>query len=149
MLRIHKSIRINAPVTRVFAFLNDPRNLPDIWTSMIEVRDVTPAKLGGYNFGWVYKMAGMKFEGTSEITEYVPNQRNATKSIKGIESRFVWTYKSVENDTDLILDIEYTVPIPLLGKIAETLIMKQNDREGDALLENLKTKMEHEVPIHA
>ena len=142
MAKLQKSITISAPVEKVFAYLSDPNNLPEIWPSMVEVKDVQPAPTGGYNFGWVYKMAGMRFEGASETTEEVPNQRTVTKSTKGIESNFIWTYQPESDGTKLTVDIEYTVPVPLLGKLAETFIIKQNEQEADTLLSNLKARME-------
>ena len=113
MAKLQKSITINAPVEKVFAYLSDPKNLPEIWPSMIEVKDVQPATGGGYNFSWVYKMAGMRFDGASETTEEIPNERTVTESTKGIESRFVWTYKPENGGTNLMVDIEYKVPVPL------------------------------------
>lgn len=142
MAKLQKSITINAPIEKVFAYLSDPKNLLEIWPSMIEIKDVQPAATGGYNFGWVYKMAGMRFEGASETVEEIPNQRTVTKSTKGIESHFVWTYEPENGGTKLTVDIEYKVPVPLLGKIADSFILKQNDQEGDALLANLKARME-------
>ena len=138
MVKLQKSITINAPVEKVFTYLSDPKNLPEIWPSMIEVKDVKPAATGGYNFGWVYKMAGMRFDGASETTEEIPNQRTVTKSTKGI----VWNYAPENGGTKLTVDIEYNVPVPLLGKLAEAFIVKQNEHEADTLLSNLKTRME-------
>jgi uncharacterized membrane protein len=142
MAKLQKSITINAPVEKVFAYLSDPNNLPEIWPSMVEIKNVQPAPPGGYNFGWVYKMAGMRFEGASETVEEIPNQRTVTKSTKGIESHFVWTYAPENGGTKVTVDIEYKVPVPLLGKLAEAFIIKQNDQEGDTLLSNLKARME-------
>lgn len=142
MVKLQKSITINAPVEKVFAYMSDPNNLPEIWPSMIEVKDVRPAATGGYNFGWVYKMAGMRFDGESETTEEVPNQRTVTKGTKGIESLFVWEYAPENGGTKLTVEIEYNVPVPLLGKLAEAFIIKQNEHEADTLLSNLKTRME-------
>ena len=44
--------------------------------------------------------------------------------------------------TKVTFGVEYTVPIPLLGKLAEAFIVRMNDREGDLLLANLKARME-------
>jgi len=44
--------------------------------------------------------------------------------------------------TKVTFEVEYTVPIPLLGKLAEAIIVKMNDREGDLILANLKARME-------
>ena len=149
MAKLQKSIIIHAPIEKVFNFMNDPLNLPDIWPSMIDVRDVTPAPGGGYNFGWVYKMAGIRFEGASDTTEYVVNQRTVTQSTKGIESKFIWMYETINKDSKITVDIEYNVPMPVLGKLAETVIMKQNEHEAEILLDNLKNRMEVETPIRA
>jgi uncharacterized membrane protein len=142
MAKMTRSISINAPVEKVFDFMSQPTNLPEIWPSMVEVNNVQPSPAGGYNFGWVYKMAGMRFEGASETIESITNQRVVTKSTKGIESEFVWMYESKDAGTKLTVEIEYTVPIPLLGKLAEAFIVKQNEHEADVLLANLKARME-------
>ncbi len=149
MAKVHKTITIKAPVEKVFAFMNDPHNLPVIWPSMVEVKNVSPMPTGGYKFEWVYKMAGMRIDGASETTEYIPNQRIATRSTKGIESHFSWVFEPVAKGTLLSVDIEYSVPVPVLGKLAESIIVKQNEREADVLLENLKKRMEIEAPIAA
>jgi len=142
MAKITRSISINAPVEKVYAFMTDPTNLPEVWPSMIEVKDVQPSPAGGYNFGWVYKMAGTRFEGASETTESITNQRTVTKSTKGIRSTFVWVYEREGGGTKLTVETEYVVPIPLLGKLAEAFIVKQNEHEAEVLLANLKARME-------
>ena len=142
MAKLTRTITINAPVEKVFAYASEPTNLPEIWPSMVEVKDVQPSPAGGYNFGWVYKMAGMRFEGASETTESILNQRAVTKSIKGIQSTFTWTYQFGAGGTKLTLEVEYTIPIPLLGKLVEAFIIKQNEHEAEVMLANLKARME-------
>ena len=142
MAKLEKSVTINAPVNKVFDFMGDPKNLPEVWPSMVEVKDVQPLPAGGYNFSWTYKMAGMRFQGSSETTEFIANQHNVTESKKGIQSKFTWDYKPEAGGTKLNVKVEYTVPIPLLGKLAEAFIIKQNEHESDALLANLKARME-------
>jgi len=109
---------------------------------MVEVKDIVPSPVGGYNFGWVYKMAGMRIEGASENTQNIPNQLVVTRSKKGIESTFKWTYKPEAGGTRLTVEVEYTIPVPLLGKLAEAVIVKLNEHEADTLLANLKARME-------
>jgi uncharacterized protein YndB with AHSA1/START domain len=142
MARVEKSITINAPVEKVFSYVEDPTNLPEFWPSMVEAKDVEELEGGGYKFGWVYKMAGMRFEGTSETIEYVANQRTVTDNKGGIESIITWTCEPEDGGTKVTFDAEYTVPIPLLGKLAEAFIVKQNEREAETLLANLKARME-------
>ena len=80
MAMITKSIVIEAPVKQVFSYLDEPVNLPEIWPSMIEVKDVTTLPAGGYRFHWLYKMAGMQFEGDAETIEFELNRHILRKS---------------------------------------------------------------------
>jgi len=43
-------------------------------------------------------------------------------------------------------EAEYSVPLPLLGKLAEAFIIKQNEREAELLLANLRARMEARGP---
>jgi uncharacterized membrane protein len=149
MANVHKKITIHAPIDKVFAHMTDPRNLPEIWPSMVEVKNVRPGTHGGFNFDWVYKMGGMHFNGSSDTTEFVHNKHQVTKSTKGIESKFTWDYETIKDGTQLTLEVEYKVPVPLVGKIAEAVLAKQNEHEANLMLENLKNKMEIETPVHA
>ena len=149
MAKLQKNILIHAHVEKVFAFMNDPRHLPEIWPSMMEVKNPVLNSIGGYDFEWVYKMSGLHFNGASKTTEYILNKRMITESTKGIESRFVWDYKPEGSYTKLSVEIEYKIPIPLIGKLAETVIVKQNEHEADTLLKNLKDRMEIEAPVPA
>ena len=143
MAKITRTFTINAPVEKVFSFAaEDPTNLPKIYPSLIEVKNIKPSPAGGYNFSWIYKMAGMRFEGATETIEYITNQRIVTKSTKGLESTFVYTYEPEDSGTKLTMEIEYTVPIPLLGKLAEAIIVKLNQNEADVLIANLKALTE-------
>ena len=142
MIKVKGSILINAPVEKVFAFMDDPCNLPEIWPSMIETRVKGPSPAGGQDFEWEYKMAGLRIKGESEVIERIPDRKVVTHSKKGIETTFVWSYEPEDGGTRLTVEAEYNIPIPLVGKLAENVIVKQNEREADILLENLKTRME-------
>lgn len=143
MAKIKKTITINAPVEKVFDYASEPTNLPEFWPSMVETKDIKKVHGSvGDTFSWVYKMAGMRFEGTSEVVESIANERRVTKSSGSIPNMFTWTYQPEQAGTKLTLEIEYTVPVPLLGKLAEAFIVKMNEREADALLANLKARME-------
>lgn len=149
MAKLEQTIVIRAPVEKVFNFMADPRNLPEIWPSMLEVRKVTTNPNGGVDFEWVYKMAGLKFDGASITAEFVKNKYSETRSTKGIESIFRWNYESIAEGTRLHLEVEYKIPIPLIGKLAEAVIVKQNEHEANNMLNNLKDRMEIEIPMPA
>lgn len=142
MAKIIRSITINAPVEKVFEYMDDPCNLPNFWPSMLEAQVSGPAEVGGYNFEWEYKMAGVRLRGASEIVERIPNRKMVTMSKKGVESRFTWSYEPEGEATRMTVEAEYTIPVPVLGKLAESVIARNNEREADILLANLKTIME-------
>ena len=135
------SIKINAPVEKIFEYLK-PEVLPEIWPSLVEVKNIEELPNGGHSWDWKYKMAGMNFSGTSENTEVVPNERTVTKSTGGIESTITWSFQSEDGGTMVTVEAEYTVPVPLVGKLAESVIVRQNQKESEMILDNLKTRME-------
>jgi uncharacterized membrane protein len=142
MATVKKSITINAPIEKVFKYTAEPSNLPEIWPSMIEVKNIQPLPNGGTRARFAYKMAGIRFEGISEDTEFIPNQRIVSKTEEPVENEVIWEYQSEGEATKLTFRAEYTVPIPLLGKLAEAFIVKQNENEVETLLSNLKARME-------
>ena len=142
MRKAVKSITIKSPVEKIFDYISEPTNLPEIWPSLMEIKDVQRLPDGNINNRWVYKMAGMRFEGTSEGVESVANQRIVSKTKGGVESTQTWMFQSEGDETKVTIEIEYTIPIPLLGKLAEAIIVKMNEHEGELLLSNLKARME-------
>lgn len=138
-----KSISVHAPVDQVYAYLDDPSHMPEFWPSLVEVHDVKPLPNGGHSNLWTYKMAGVRLEGTREDVEHVPNERIVSKTEGGVDSTQTWALEPEGDDTKLTFTVDYAVPVPVLGKLAEAAIIKLNDHEGDAILENVKTIVEH------
>jgi uncharacterized membrane protein len=140
MASIKSSITINAPVDKVFEYTK-PENLPEIWPSLVEVKNVKELPSGGYSWDWKYKMAGMNFNGSSEHVEFVENERTVSQST-GIESTITWSYEAVAGGTMMTAETEYKIPVPLLGRVAEAFITKVNENESETILANLKARME-------
>ncbi len=141
MAKVKKTITIKAPVEKVFSFIK-PTNLPEIWPSLVETKDVQQLPNGGYSNRWVYKMAGIRLEGSSEDIEYVTNERVVSMTTGGVESTQTWIFQPDAGGTKVTFNVEYTVPIPVLGKLAEAIIVKMNEHEAELLLANLKTRIE-------
>lgn len=142
MAKLTKSITINAPADKIFEFVKEPTNLPKFWPSMVEVGDVKRSGDQVQSFHFVYKMAGLKVDGDTEVKETIPNQKTVSVSTGGIPSTVVWSYAPEGKGTKVTFDAEYKVPGALLGKLAEPLVIKMNEREADTLLDNLKAMME-------
>lgn len=146
---ISRDIRINTPVERVFDFLADPNNLPEIWPNIVEVKNVKKSKDNdGFTFSWAYKMTGLLFEGKCETIEYVPFQRLVVKSNKGLDSTITWRFQPTGRETQVTFRFEYQIPSSLLKRMKEEVIIQENEHEVDALLQNLKSRLELQ-PVYA
>lgn len=142
MAKINKAIVINAPVEKVFGYLDEPTNLPEIWPSLVETTEVKRLPNGGNFYRWTYKMAGLRFNGTSEDIEWVVNQRIVNQNKGGIDSTITWTFEPQGEGTKFTAEVEYKVPVPLIGRIAEATIVKMNEHETEVFGANLKARME-------
>jgi len=87
-------------------------------------------------------MAGVKLTGESDLTEDLPNEKIVVKGKGAIESTWTFKFKPHGNMTHLDMDIDYKIPIPVVGKVAEKLVLKQNEREAEIDAQNLKDRME-------
>ncbi len=138
MATVNKSILINAPAQKVYDFMGDPLNNLKTMSAMQEVGDIQDLANGGKSFRWKYKMAGMSMEGKSEDVALTPNQYREVSSKGGINSTWKWTYGAEGTGTRLTLNLEYSVPLPVLGKLAEAAILKTNEQEAEAMMERIK-----------
>jgi uncharacterized membrane protein len=144
MHKVQRTIDIKAPVQRVYDFIAQPTNLPGIWPSMVEVSNVVTRSGDARDFDWVYKMAGVRLKGHTTTEETRPGAFLRTRTEGAIQSTFRWTFKGLDGmGTKLTCEVEYTIPVPVLGKIGEALVAKLNEREMETTLANLKDVMEH------
>ena len=140
MIIIAEAVTINAPVEKIFNYVSTPNNLPEFWPSLMEITDVQSVPKGGYKARYVYKMAGIRFKGTGEYTEIVPNKSLVIVTKGGISSILTWAFRSQANRTRVTLTVNYKIPIPLLGNLAEAVIKKMNEQELTFMLANLKAR---------
>lgn len=141
MVKAEANIIINAPVEKVFDLVAETEKLPSWLTLMMEVHDIQ-GKGVGKKFKWTYKFIGIKFEGMSEIVEEVPNKKIVTKSKAGIESVWTFNFNQKEKGTKVDLLVQYTIPVPVIGKFAESFVVKQGTRDMKHALETLKHVVE-------
>ena len=145
MARIDKEVIVNSSIERIVNYISEQSNWPQFWSSLIEISDVQPPPNSGYKAKYEYKMAGMRFNDTGEFTEVVPNHWIVVQTKGGIQSKITCTFRSMENKTRVTLTIEYKVPVPLLGKMVEFVIVKMNDQEAELVMSNLQARflMDH------
>jgi uncharacterized protein YndB with AHSA1/START domain len=145
LARIDKEVTVNSPIERVFNYVSNPHNWPEFWPSLLGVKDVQLLPNGGYSATYEHKMAGMQFTGAGECIEHVPNQWISIQTKGGIRSTITCTFRSIEARTRITLTIDYQVPVPLLGKLAEFVVLKMNEHEAELVMVNLQARflMDH------
>jgi uncharacterized membrane protein len=141
MVKAEGNIVIDAPVEKAFELLLDTERLPEWMSLLIDVSDIQGEGVGK-TFKWTYKFIGIKFEGSSEIIEQVTNQKTVTKSTAGVESVWTWNLAPEGDGTKADLLVEYTIPIPVLGKFAENFVVKQGQRDIKHIMETFKHLLE-------
>lgn len=141
MPRIHKSIDIKAPVKKVFSYVEDPKNEPEWMTSLVDVKDVKGSGAGTH-YNWTYKMAGLHFHGEAERVEDIQAKKIVDRTKGGIESTWTYSFDPHGDATTMNLDIDYSIPVPVLGKLAEKVLLRHNEREAEQDLINIKEKLE-------
>lgn len=110
MLKFHKEVTIKAPVEQVFRYLDSPTNLPEIWPSLYEVKDVETLPEGGYRFTYLYNMAGRPSRGFMETFKHVKNERIIEKAKGDIESTYAFLFEGENGTTKVLFDAEYETP---------------------------------------
>jgi carbon monoxide dehydrogenase subunit G len=141
MAKVERTITINAPIEKVFAYVTDPTNELEFVPGITDVRNVKGEGLG-QTADWTYKMLGIPLSGKSEVLEYKPNERYVTKSSGGVVSTWTWTFKSEGGSTQVNVVVDYTIPISVLGKVGERLVLRQTERETNLSMATLKDRLE-------
>ena len=137
MVTLRKSIVISAPQDRVFDYVTEPSTMAEWLTKMVEVRDIVGTG-EGQQYEWTYKYAGLLLRGQSVVVQHVPNRLAVSQSIGMIGSTWTFRVEGHEEGSALTIEVEYSVPIPVLGKIAEHVAVRLDARDLETSLTNVQ-----------
>ena len=135
------SIVVQASTDRVFAYVDEPMNLPVWLPSIVAVHDVIGTG-AGQQFEWTSKMAGLLLHGQSTVVEHVPNKCGVHQTIGMVRSTFGYAVEPHEKGTRLTLKVEYGIPVPVVGRLAEHVLLRRNVRELEVGLATIKEVLE-------
>jgi uncharacterized membrane protein len=136
-----KSIVVHAPADEVFAYVDDPMTLSEWMPSLVEVRNVIGSGEGQQE-EWTYKLAGLLLRGQATVVEHVPNRRAVHQTIGMAHGNVGYAVEPHEDGATLTLEIDYEIPIPVLGRLAEHIVIGRNAREFELSLTNIKETLE-------
>lgn len=148
MIKSELTTVINAPPEKVFARISNPLNSIEDVPNVIEVKDIV-GEGKGQSCRMVYKMVGIRLELEFTVAEYIPNERVTFEFKGGSNGKQTWKLIPQNGGCKLEVSGEYSIPVPLLGRMAELMLKKHNDREWEAILANIKARVESELDIEA
>jgi coenzyme Q-binding protein COQ10 len=148
MTHMNRTLVIHAPMEKVYAVARDPNRWPTWFVGMSEIDNLTGEGGVGTVVECDYTLAGMHFPVTVKVVEdRLDTEGGRWKgTIEGpLAGEQTWTYAPQGGDTEITVDLEYTVPGKALGKIADRLIIERaQDRTAEQTMENLRAICEAE-----
>lgn len=133
VIRVTTSVTIDRPISDVFAYVSEPRNLP-AWNSAVE--DVRPLSLGSPGVGSVYAMQrqlpGGRATNQLEIVIRHPSSEFAMRTTSG-PTPFLYRYRFVADDTSTVVEFGGDVDLPSVGGIAAQFVRRGIDHNLAAL----------------
>ena len=141
MRTLSDRIVIHAPLEAVFEYTTDPVRMAEWLPSLIETRNVV-GEGEGQQYEWTYKMVGILFRGQAVVVDYKPNELSVFQSIGAVNSTWMIRVEPEAEKTVLTIEIEYEVPLPMLGQLAERVIVRRAPRNLGVALANVKDMME-------
>ncbi|MBE0586147.1 MAG: SRPBCC family protein [Desulfofustis sp.] len=142
MSEIKQEIVMNVPAEKVFQFVAETPNLVEVWPSLIYIGEWSRDENGFGEFKFTYQMAGFKYSGRNKDLEFVPGKRIVTESKGGMDALVTWEFEPFDGGTRVLFTGDYTVSIPMVGKLISDRIAALNAIEVGILLQNIKKKME-------
>ena len=151
MLRIEKSIEIDAPVEQVFAYLIDPTHEPEFMTDTDEVKDVQRLPDGRYTYTNVGKFLGLHLDSKCEQVEVIPNERLVVKMQGGgIEGTGTERFERLpDGKTRVSVVNEGHLHAGPFAKFGEAFLARYMDHGISMTVEAAKAHIEAGIPANA
>jgi len=142
MSHLKKSIFINTPLKKVVDFGTNPNKWALWYAHLSGPEKLTGEGEAGTKGEFKYSLLGIHLPMTVEVKESVTTETSHfwkgtfEGPLSGVQT---FSYLSKDNGTDVTVEIEYTVPGSILGKIADVLIIEKLQENATIhTLENLK-----------
>jgi uncharacterized membrane protein len=144
MTRVEASADIGAPAAEVFAFASDWRRWEDWWEGVSGFRPTTEVMRGnGTRYAYKAWVAGVTLNLETEIHDFVENVGWRGMATKGPPHRTQWVFEAKGDTTRLTYVLEYSLPVPVLGALLDSLLMRPGWRRRlENSLQNLRLHFE-------
>lgn len=146
MFIAERSIMIDAPVARVFAYASDWKKWHQWFEGVSHFTPTTESTQGtGTRYAYKASVMGIRIPVEIEIHDYVENEGWNGVSTKGTPHKTRWRFDSIGNKTRFTYGLEGHLSIPVMGRwLDRFLLQSQWDKIIANSLVNLKTKLQAE-----
>jgi carbon monoxide dehydrogenase subunit G len=142
-MRVERSIVVERPIERVFAFITDMHRVKQ-WLPVNNIRQTSSGPMGvGSTFAQEAQFLGQRFQATSEVTRYEPPRVFALK----IQGPFSFTNSMYCEPTNtggtrlrMVGEADPGLAIRLMGPLVMPLITRQLDTQVSLLKRALETQ---------
>ena len=144
MTEIKRSIKIEAPVNKVFEYASDYQKWPEFFEGVSDVKAITKTTRGnGAKFIYKVKVLGMKVTVGTEFQQFKENEGWIGKSFKGIEHQTQWIFENSNGDTEFTFIQNYKFPFYFGGKFIDKMFAQPEwIKIIENSVQNLKRLME-------
>jgi uncharacterized membrane protein len=118
MGRITVTESIKAPVSTVFAYVDDYRNTTKYMKDMTRWEPVGSKTHGmGSRFALSMKVGPLNIDGEVEIDQWVENQAIGWKTKKGFRQDGSWSFQEKGGSTEAAFSVDFDLPGGIAGKM--------------------------------
>lgn len=122
MTEIKRSIIIEAPVDKVFAYASDYQKWPMFFEGVSDFKPITETTRGnGTKYIYKAKALGIRVTVGTEIQQFKENEGWVGKSFKGIEHQTQWIFKKSNSNTEFTFIQRHKIPLYLGGKLIDKM----------------------------
>ena len=148
MTRVEDSVIVDAPVHAVFAYASDWRRWPEWFEGVSDFRPTTDATRGtGARYAYRARLMGIAARVETEVRDFVEDQGWTGIAIRGLPHRTHWRFEAQGESTRFTYTLEYQLPVPLLGSVVDTLLVRgQWRRIIGRSMSNLRRHFSHPGP---
>ncbi|WP_138006820.1 SRPBCC family protein [Halalkalirubrum salinum] len=154
-------VTIDAPIERVFLFMNRPENQARITPALSHVEALEVLDNGGKRASYVYSMGPVELTGEVRAIEFEPNERIVFEMTGDLSGTIEWMFEpagqtTVDDEatangkdadrTTVTYSAEYDLPtvlsLPVVSDIVDQAATPYNRRQLEATLSNLRQQVE-------
>jgi uncharacterized membrane protein len=145
MLTVRQHVDLDAPVEAVFDYMDEPTHQPDVTPSLTRSHLLERLPNGGSRVQYTYKILGLSFSGEVRATDYVPRERIVWAMEGDLQGTIRWYFQPLGDErTRFTYAATYALPGPsLVRPLLKPFVRRYNEREVNALLRRLTSRLEH------